>query len=91
MGRLVDFGAEVELTGSRKSGTPGDDYLTRVAKFVPTEVLAAYVAMMGIVMAMDKTDALKVPFAWGTFGLCMVFTPVYLARFKATSMRHWRR
>jgi hypothetical protein len=87
MGRLVDFGPEVELTGSGKSGAAGDDYVTRVAKFVPSEVLAAYVAMMGIVMAMDKTDALKAPLAWGTFGLCMIFTPLYLARFKAFSRR----
>lgn len=87
MGRLVDFGPEVELTGSRRSGLAGDDYVTRVAKFVPSEVLAAYVAMMGIVVAMDKTDTWRTPLAWGTFGLCMIFTPLYLSRFKAISTR----
>ena len=80
VGRIVEFGPPVELTAAKKP-VAKDDYATRVAKYVPSEVLAAYVAMMGIVMSMSSVDRLKPYLAWAAFVLCLAVTPIYLYRF----------
>jgi len=64
--------------GTRTSGG-GDDYATRVAKYIPGEVLAGYISIGGIISGLDASRP-RPMLAWLLFGLCLVLTPVYLAR-----------
>lgn len=60
------------------AGEPGDGYLTRVAKYVPTEIVAGYIFLNG--------TASGLPNAWvifgltGSFVLCLALTPLYLRK-----------
>jgi hypothetical protein len=67
----------VDSSGASPDG--GDDYAARVAKYIPGEVLAAYVSIGGIISGLDPTRPRPL-LAWVLFGLCVVLTPVYLAK-----------
>lgn len=51
-------------------------YLEKVAKLVPSEIIAGYLAMMGFVSQVEGS-AQEIT-AWGIYGLCQLLTPVYL-------------
>jgi hypothetical protein len=56
----------------------GDDYLTRVAKYVPSEVVAAY---LGSVNVLAGAAASWRPYAHAAaFSVCLAATPLYLVR-----------
>jgi hypothetical protein len=59
----------------------GENYLTRVAKYVPTEVIAAYIFINGLLLS-DAARALPNMFWWHfvVFTLCWILTPIYLYR-----------
>ena len=63
-------------------GGDGDDYLTRVAKYVPSEVVAFYLFINGAILAAPAGSLPGDRFIWhiGAFLLCWVATPVYLVR-----------
>ena len=77
MGRLVEDAAEptIALTARAKAE---NDYAERTAKYIPGEVLAAYVSVNSILGSVDPTDYLRVPVSWSVFGLCLALTPLYL-------------
>jgi hypothetical protein len=77
MGRLVEVTDEptISLT-ARAKREPG--YAERTAKYIPGEVLAAYVSINSILGSVDANDRLLVPASWFVFGLCLVVTPLYL-------------
>ncbi len=52
-------------------------YLEKVAKLVPSEVVAGYIALVGFVGAVGYEDA-RVWLYWAVFALCLVLTPLYL-------------
>ncbi len=83
MGRIVEFGSKIELTSSTKTSLSKDDYFARVAKYVPSEILAGYVSMMGIIVSMSENDPLRAYIAWTAFALCLILTPIYLYQFTA--------
>jgi hypothetical protein len=74
--------------GSTKSDTPApspppppeksDSYSDRLLKYIPPEVIALYLTLVGIVSASanNDTNALR----WGVLGFCLVGTPLYLWR-----------
>lgn len=74
MGRLVEPRPHTELTGA---GAAGEGYAERVAKYIPGEVVATYLAMIGILKTVDPKDEDRVLAGWIVFGLCLVLTPCY--------------
>jgi hypothetical protein len=77
MGRLVDAPRSVALTGGSSDTS---EYLERVAKYIPGEILAAYLSINGIIKSVDASKEELLPYAaWGAFVICLVFTPIYLS------------
>lgn len=52
-------------------------YLEKVAKLIPSEVIAGYLAMFGFVPLIQKPETHTMVF-WGIFILCQILTPIYL-------------
>jgi len=55
-----------------------DTYLERIAKYIPGEILAAYIFLLGITAAASPTNRLWI--VGGISLFCLVLTPFYLAR-----------
>lgn len=54
-----------------------DDYKTRVIKYIPTEIVAAYVTLEGIIKATEKAPSGAY---WMVFIILLVLTPIYMWR-----------
>ncbi|MCZ6835463.1 MAG: hypothetical protein O7G85_06790 [Planctomycetota bacterium] len=78
--RLKPAGDVVVTLGS-PGPTPAKDYFERVGKYVPGEVLVAYMTLVSLAATSPN---LKGILDWVAFGLCLVMTPVY---FKLMSNR----
>ena len=57
----------------------GGGYLEKIAKLIPSEIIAAYLAMIGFVPLIKIVGNRQV-IVWGIFGLCLILTPLYLNR-----------
>jgi hypothetical protein len=55
-----------------------EDYLERVAKFVPAEIIAAYLALRSFAPDPSSTDAWPAWIELGVYALLVVITPLYL-------------
>jgi hypothetical protein len=61
-------------------------YAERVAKYVPAEVIAAYLALLPVVIQGTSTDSdERTVFLAVIFGVGIIFTPLYLWRFPGES------
>ena len=81
MNRLVEprpRGAKTQLL----SGTTRDSYLERVAKYVPAEIVAAYIAIIGFAANVSNGKQIAMIVA---FSVCLIATPLYLWRMGKTS------
>jgi hypothetical protein len=74
MGRLVRPVSRVQMTGGQPEG---DNYLARVAKYIPGEIVATYLSLIGFMENVDHTDEAKLPTLWVMFIVCLILTPVY--------------
>lgn len=54
-----------------------NDYLDKVSKLIPSEILAGYLAMFGLVPLVQRGEIHNIIF-WIIFWLCQILTPVYL-------------
>lgn len=54
----------------------GDNYLSRVAKYIPAEILAAYITALGLIKTSDE-PGLRWWLYLAFLVLCFVMTPVY--------------
>jgi hypothetical protein len=61
-----------------------DEYLTKVLKLIPAEVVSLYVALAGIVGVAGQTVNAPLLF-WIVFVVCLVGTPLYLMRIAKVS------
>src|SRR6202035_52066 len=64
------------------AGTPQNttkEYLEKVAKLVPSEVLALYLALVGWVPAVKLAISKWWLYA-GCFAICLILTPLYLSK-----------
>jgi hypothetical protein len=80
MGRLVEPSDAERSSGRsplRSIADAGNDYAARVAKYVPAEIVAAYLSLLGILNTVPREDPIRVIVAWGALVLCLVLTPVY--------------
>ena len=60
----------------------GKEYLEKVAKIVPSEIIAGYLALVGLVPSIGLGESVEKGFYYGIFILCVILTPIY---FKAQS------
>lgn len=60
-----------------QEGGNAQSYLEKVAKLVPSEVIAGYLAMVGFVPSIEN-EGVKPTVLWSIFGLCLILTPLYL-------------
>jgi hypothetical protein len=71
-------------------GSKPDDYLSRVLKYIPAEIVALYVSAGGVV---PKDHPNKFVILWVIFFLCAIATPIYMyvfARDDVTKKPIWR-
>ncbi|MFL5386284.1 MAG: hypothetical protein ACJ8GN_27520 [Longimicrobiaceae bacterium] len=61
------------------------EYFDRVAKYVPAEVIAAYISASGVATAASNPRTL----AYLTFFVCLICTPLYITRFTETRKEAW--
>lgn len=59
--------------------TAGDGYATRVTKYIPGEILAAYVSIGGVVSGIDDHQK-RLVIAWIVFSACFLSLPFYLSK-----------
>jgi hypothetical protein len=62
----------------------GDDYFAKVIKYIPAEIVAAYVAATGVIETAKGT----IPFhtlQWVIAGVLLVLTPLYILKFAGVS------
>lgn len=76
MGRLVSPVGRGAVAVA--AGGAGDDYSTRVVKYIPSEVIAGYLAVQNILS--NAANDCRVPNAWWylLYGFFVVLTPLYL-------------
>lgn len=88
MNRTVVTKADVQAAkalapGARAADGPGplvpDPYLTRLLKYIPTEVVGAYLAIGAILRSAGPAFPLPHASTW-LFGVFLVATPLYLFR-----------
>ena len=87
MGRLYYEPTKTLNNGSRPELAPADpaaqpnnnftDYLNKVSRLIPSEVIAGYLTMFGLVHAI-KSDQLQDIFSWIVFAVGLILTPLYL-------------
>lgn len=58
------------------SNPSAKEYLEKVAKLIPAEIIAAYLAIIGFVPLIKKASFHE-GFYWGAFIFCALLTPVY--------------
>jgi hypothetical protein len=61
-----------------------DEYLSKVIKLIPAEVVSLYVALAGIIGAAGQNVNIPLLF-WIVFIVCLVGTPLYLMRITKVS------
>jgi hypothetical protein len=57
--------------------TTADDYMTKLVKYIPAEIIAVYLFINGIVTALTAPSAVL---SWGVFALLLLLTPLYIWR-----------
>jgi hypothetical protein len=82
--RLVPAGAG-RLRSGEGAATDAKDYFDRVAKYVPTEIVAAYISANGAASLSRHEHVL----VYVIFGLCLILTPLYITRFTTTPTEAW--
>ncbi|MBU4603531.1 MAG: hypothetical protein KKH66_01380, partial [Proteobacteria bacterium] len=68
--------AEAPRDAQVEAKQKGDNYLSRVAKYIPAEILAAYITALGLIKTSDEPN-LRWWLYLVFFVLCLVMTPVY--------------
>jgi len=83
MARLIDpVPREGRLFAGDSNREKSQEWAERVAKYVPAEVIAAYLALWGIVLSGTEADTDRRTILLGViFGIGVIFTPLYLWRF----------
>jgi hypothetical protein len=76
MGRLVQ--PQPSDTRTRGVAASGDSYIERVAKYIPAEIVAGYVAINGMIEAADPNNSARIGLAWMLFFVGVIVTPIYL-------------
>lgn len=62
------------------SSNKPDVYIDRLLKYIPTEIVAVFILVQGLVLKLDQDSDPVKPILWGLFLLFAVLTPLYLWR-----------
>lgn len=91
MSRLIDpVPSEGKLFSGDDASEKAQDYLERVAKYVPAETIAAYLTLLPIVLAQtDPETTRRTIWLFVILALGAVFTPLYLWRFPGDRRVKW--
>jgi len=79
MGRLY-YEKQIDLTQPKAfegEGQDFNDYLNKVARLVPSEIIAGYLTMIGFVGSIKNMQAQNI-ITWVVFAISIVLTPIYL-------------
>lgn len=77
MGRRIETGPRPGAKVAKAGAPPTkDDFLARLVKYIPTEIVGLYVAAAGFVP--QQANNLPDPLLWWVFAGCAVLTPIYL-------------
>jgi len=71
-------------TGTDRAVSPPSalqDYLERTVKYVPVEVITAFMVLRAVVPHHGTPDALPIPVELAFYGALVILTPLYLLRF----------
>ena len=70
------------MAAAAPAGTDaGDEYPGRVAKYIPGEIIAGYLSIIGFLESAAPADFWLVrPTSLAVFVICLALTPIYLAR-----------
>jgi uncharacterized membrane protein len=74
--------------GRLRAGEPGTnlkEYFDRVAKYIPAEVVAAYISANGVAVLSRFSGILFIVI----FAVCLIATPIYITRFAETKKEKW--
>lgn len=71
MSRRIETGTTTQTLGENDKP---DDYLGRLVKYIPAEIVAIYLAATGFVPAVDES---RQTWLWIIFGVCAFLTPIY--------------
>ena len=72
-----DFGRRSFKLKRADSSPEVKSYLEKIAKLIPSEVIAGYITLIGLLVAVKNLE-LRVVFYAIAFVLCLVLTPIYL-------------
>ena len=74
----VESGAESAdiSTGTADASAAPDDYISKLIKYIPTEIVTLYLLVDGILKSFTSAPAVN----WAVFFLLLVLTPVYMWR-----------
>jgi hypothetical protein len=70
-------GRDASTPPSGSGGNKTSNQLEKVAKLIPSEVIAAYLAMFGFVPLVQNEGLHRAVF-WIIFTICLIATPIYL-------------
>lgn len=69
------LGPSTEPRPAAPGAASGDDYIDRLVKYIPTEIIALYLGAINVVPAKDSSRILSL---WIIAALCLICTPVYM-------------
>jgi hypothetical protein len=77
---------------NRPKVQPTDSYLTKIVKYIPTEIIAAYVTLSGFIVGGSDNQP-QLFYFWVVFIALLILTPIYLhvatpESGKTSSLRH---
>jgi hypothetical protein len=78
---------------NRPKAEPTDSYLTKIVKYIPTEIIAAYVTLSGFILGGSYNQQQQLFYFWVVFIALLILTPLYLhvatsESGKTSSLRH---
>jgi hypothetical protein len=78
MSRRIETGQSGSGVAAANAAPTRDDFMARVVKYIPTEIVGLYVAASGLVAGGTNEPSRLL---WYVFGACALLTPLYLWRF----------
>lgn len=67
--------------------SPSDSYISKLVKYIPSEVIALYLTLDSIIRSSDQAEPIYHYLYWGIFIFGLVVTPFYLSRIE--KVKNW--
>jgi hypothetical protein len=77
--RINESGEAGRLASDSTIPAGRDKYIDRLFKYIPSELVAGYLFVLGVMQKLTESSEIKV-FQWGIFAIFCVLTPLYLLR-----------